>query len=168
MGAARFLNSDGSYADYRTTTYGLDLDILLWDSGAGDIRFFVGHQASDGAANQNKSDKLSPSETFGGLKFFAGRNLYLGGSLGQGSAKLKSPSRETSVDLSYDLVRATLGLNFAITESLFVALEGHFKEAPLGKAKNPDLSENSYFEGMGATLHLIWSPPSVQINYNSK
>jgi hypothetical protein len=49
MGGSRFLNSDGSYANYKTNLFGVDLDVLLFDPEVGDIRVFIRHQEAKSA-----------------------------------------------------------------------------------------------------------------------
>lgn len=167
MGGSRFLNSDGSYATYKTNSVGADLDVLLLEPEMGDIRLFIRHQVAKSGGGTPSGESLSQEETVIGLKVYAGSHLYLAGGMGPGKSHLSSPTNSTSVDLKYDVMRASLGLELALTENVFLALEFDYRSAPVLKNKNPDISENTFFEGMGGTLRLIWSPPSVTtINYS--
>ncbi len=159
MGASRLLNTDSSFANYKTNGYGLDLDILLWDSGAGDIRLFGQHSQMSGQSESTSSNKIESAETTAGVKFFVGKHLYLAGGLGNGNSKLKSDVG--SISLSYQMVKALFGLEVQLSESFYLGLELSYRSAPIKKDGNSSLSENSYIEGMGAGLRLVWSPPSV-------
>lgn len=166
LGGNRLLNTDSGYATYKNKGYGLDLDILLWDSGGGDIRLFGSHSQTTGELSGNTSNKMESSETVAGIKFFTGSNLYLAGGLGNGSTKLKNTG--STATLSYQMVKALLGLEFQLSESWFIGLELSYRSAPIKKDGNSSLTENSYIEGMGAGLRLVWSPPSVTYSPSSK
>ena len=164
LGLTRFLNTDGSFSTYSQKVFGPELDILLWGAGAGDIRLFVKNLNSQGEGRKVSDDKLKVSETSFGLKFFAGDHLYLAGAWGQGSSTLDSSTNGTSVRLSYDVMSAYLGIEVALTDSLFIGLEGIYRNAAIRTSKNTEISENSYFESMAGGIRLMWSPPSVTIN----
>lgn len=168
LGDSRFLNTDGNYSYYKTQNYGLGLDVLLWDAGAGDIRLFVQHEAGSGTSHSDTQYKLTSSETVAGIKIFAGNYMYLAGGMGAGQTTLENSS--SYLRLGYDLVQASIGLEFALTSSFFAGIELDYKNAPLRKARNTSLEQNSYYESVGAYLRLIWSPPSVTVNnsYRSK
>lgn len=159
MGMSRLLNTDSNWANYKVAGYGLDLDILIWDSGAGDIRLFGSHQKMMGSANAASSYEIANTETVVGIKFFTGKHFYLAGGLGNGSSNLTSP--DASATLSYQMVKALLGLELQLSESWYAGLELGYRSAPVKKDGNPSLTENTYIEGATAGLRLIWSPPSV-------
>ena len=161
MAGSRLLNTDGGFADYKTKSYGLDIDILLWNADIGDIRIFGQHNMESGKNTKLPTDTISSAESVAGLKVFAGKNLYLSGGWGRGQSKLKSPSIDVTMNLSYEMVRAALGLEFALTDSIFVGLEAAYKSGPIRKSQNESLVQNSFIEGFGGSLRLIWSPPSV-------
>lgn len=158
---SRLLNMDGSFSDYKNSSYGLDIDILVWNAELGDIRIFGAHTEESGKNTKLKSDTIASSESVAGLKVFAGENLYLSGGWGRGQSKLRSPSIDVSMNLSYTLVRAALGVEFALTDSIFVGIEAAYKSGPIRKDQNESLVQNSFIEGFGGSLRLIWSPPSV-------
>ncbi len=163
MGASRYLNGDGSYTNYKGSLLGADLDIMLFDTGAGDVRAFIRYQMmTDGKANAGET--IDQRETTVGLKFYAGSHLYLAGSMGPGQTKLASELNGTSLTMKYDVMRAALGIEFGLTESIFMALEADYRAATIRVNRNPELTENTALEGIGGTLRLIWSPPSVTVN----
>lgn len=158
---SRFLNTDGSFADYKSSTFGIDIDVLVWDANIGDIRIFGNHTLENGKNTKLTSDTLSAAESIVGLKVFAGQNLYLSGGWGRGQSKLKSPSIDVDMSLSYTMIRAALGVEFALSDSVFMGLEAAYKSGPIRKDQNESLVENSFIEGFGGSIRLIWSPPSI-------
>jgi hypothetical protein len=167
MGASRYLNKDGSFTNYKGSLLGADLDIMLFDSGAGDVRAFVRYQMmTDGEANAGET--IDQRETTVGLKFYVGSHLYLAGSMGPGTTTLSSETNGTSISMKYDVMRAAMGLEVGLTDSIFMALEADYRSANIRVNRNPDLTDNTALEGIGGMLRLIWSPPSVTINNYSK
>lgn len=167
MGASRYLNGDGSFTTYKGTLLAADLDIMLFDTGAGDVRAFVRYQMM-AKGEGNPGETIDQRETTLGLKFYVGSHLYLAGSMGPGTTTLSSETNGTSISMKYDVMRAAMGLEFGITESVFMGLEADYRSANVRVNRNPDLTENTALEGIGGMLKLIWSPPSVTINNYSK
>jgi hypothetical protein len=163
MGSTRFLNTDGSFSTYSLKGWGPELDILIWGAGSGDLRLFVKNLTANGNGQKVSDDSLQVSETSFGLKFFAGNHLYLAGAWGLGNSTLESPAQGTTKRFSYDVISAYLGIEFALTESLFFGFEGSYRNAAVRLNRNSDLTENTYFESLAAGVRLIWSPPSVTI-----
>ncbi len=158
---SHLLNTDGTFSDYKNSGYGLDIDILIWNAELGDIRIFGVHTSESGKNTKLTTDTLNSTENVAGLKVFAGSNLYLSGGLGRGQTKLKSPTLGVEMNLSYQMVRAALGVEFALTDSIFMGIEAAYKSGPIRKDQNESLVENSFIEGFGGSIRLIWSPPSV-------
>lgn len=164
---SRLLNTDGTFAAYDASAYGVDLDILLWSAGTGDIRFFGLHTQDNGKSTSVGENKIATGETVFGIKFFVGSHLYLAGGIGNGSTKL-SIEGEPSLTLSYQMVKALFGVEFQLSDSFHAGLELSYRNAPIRRSGNSSLSENTYTEGMGAALRLVWSPPSVTFSPVSK
>ncbi len=102
---------------------------------------------------------MDSTETVGGLKLYIGTHVYWGGALGVGKTKIISSSR--TLEMNYQMVKALFGSDIKLTESLFLGLELSYRSAPIRKNENIGLTQNTYIEGVGAALRLIWSPPSV-------
>lgn len=163
LGSARFLNTDGSFSTYGYKGWGPELDVLLWGAGSGDIRLFVKNLSLQGNGRKISDDTITTSETSFGIKFFVGSYLYLAGAWGTGSTTLESPRNGISKRMSYDVMSSYLGIEFPLTESLFLGLEGIYRNAAVRVDRNSELSQNTYFESLSCGLRLIWSPPSVTI-----
>lgn len=167
MGASGYLNQDGSFTNYKGNLLAADIDIMLFDTGAGDVRAFVRYQMmTKGEANAGET--IDQRETTLGLKFYVGSHLYLGGSMGPGTTTLSSELNGSSISMKYDVMRAAMGIEFGITESIFMGLEADYRSANIRVNRNPDLDANTALEGIGGMLKIIWSPPSVTINNYSR
>lgn len=164
MGRYRFLNTDGGQAGYRINHYGVDSDLRLWNFGAGDFRIFATYQNGDGKSTSRASDTIHTNEATAGIKFFAGPNLFLSASYGQGQTKISSAEYVQNVSLTYQLYRAGLGVEFPLSSSISFGIEFSYRNGPIKRADNSQLLENTFVEGMAAALRLVWSPPTLDLN----
>jgi hypothetical protein len=162
MGQFRLLNTDGSYNGYRTLNYGVDLDIQIWGSGAGQIRFFGSYLA--GSGKDNSSGTINSNETSFGLKGYANEYIYLGASYGRGASNVKVHNVTGEVELSYQLTKITAGIEIPISESFRVGLETSYRIGIIRANENSSILENSSYDGSAACLQFIWSPPSTTVN----
>lgn len=162
---SRMLNTDGSWAGYKSSMYGLNLDVKIWDSGHGDIRLFGEIDFSSGSGTSEADYKIKSSNTLYGFKVYAGSNFFLAAGMGSTQASLTAADSD-DVSLKYPVTGMGLGADFNISGSWSMGLQGWYKSGPIKQRENLDLHENSFSEGSQIRLNLIWSPPSMTLNFS--
>jgi hypothetical protein len=162
---SRLLNTDGTFTNYTLQGYGGELDIRLLDPDFGDIRAFGRYQIANNQGSQSSGYSIKSEEMTFGLKFYEGSHVFLSGSLGPGKTDLSSPSGN-GLHMGYTVLRIALGVQFSLTDTLLMGFEADYRNAPVRKSQNPELTDNTYYEGIGGLLKIIWSPPSETININ--
>lgn len=161
----RLLNTDGSYASYKGSSYGAAFDVQLWGSGAGEFRFFGQYEAASAGGIETHTDKLKREKYLLGMKVFANENLFL--AAGLGNAIQKYTNTVSTTTLKHRVTQMGAGFEFAMSKSWFMSVAGYYQSGPIGMSGNA-LSSNSFFESMSLQLGIIWSPPISITTYNSK
>ncbi len=170
VGAAKtgLQNTNGNYSGYQTTNFGADLELKIFGSGAGQIGIFGSYIYGDGKNSSNQNDKIVSQETALGLKIGLSPNFYLSGAATNNKLSLSSSSSSNTLSISHNMTKVALGIELPMSEEFLFGFEVNYRTGPVKKSDNPDLTNNTYYEGSSALIKLIWSPPSVTNNFGGK
>lgn len=160
--ATGFMNSDGSMANYKGYSYGLGLDISLYNFKPGEIRLFGTYQIGD-ATGSSSSEKLKRNDTFFGLKFYPDSWLFLAAGMGQSENRL-SRTNIGNINLNSKISGFGTGVEFNIAESFFISLSAWYKSGAIKQDAPANINYNSNVESLEVQLQLIWSPASTIFN----
>lgn len=165
----RFLNTDGKFTAYQYTSIGYYLDMQIFNFGSGGaLRAAGNYQNGEGKSEALSTDTIDYSEYDFGPKLYANSWLYFYAGLGKASADLIGKSDGASLDLKYDIRKMSAGIEFPIFDELYVGIDVSYRNGYIPVNGNPDLTQNTYGEGVSYSLRILWCPPFKTINLVQK
>lgn len=161
----RLLNQDASYSSLSGWHGGAALDVAIYSShGGGQLRLFGSYVFSELKDKMDSGTSAQKSETLYGAKAYVSPWLFLG--VGYGQSEQKFTSGASTVTTNDSLLAGGLGIEYGMTDSWSLGLQGWYKMNPI--AKQPASEGNSFSDGYDMSLVLIWSPPTTTITRQSK
>jgi hypothetical protein len=161
----RLLTQDADYSTLSGWQGGASLDVAVYTSnGGGQLRLFASYLFSELKDKFDESVKVEKGEMIYGAKAYVSPWLFLG--VGYGQSEQKFSSATDTISTRNNLLAGGLGVEYPVSESLSLGLQGWYKMNPI--AKQPETDGNSFSDGYDLSLVLTWSPPTTIITRQSK
>lgn len=154
---SRLLNQDGSHAGFKGYQLAGRFSVKVLGSGAGETRLFGQYGLAEEKSSNTSVNKISKEEFLGGIQIYS--NPYIFFTLAYGTAQADFKTDTDKVALSYNLVSVGVGLEYPMTGSLSLTLQGMYKSGAIKNSVSSPLTGNSAYEGFDGYLGIVWSPP---------